>query len=121
MWNAADNIEGCGAGNIGFTSERALDQVNDMRGKVGDIAQGLVPHLAPFPVSAAQQMALVDLAATGTINSGYMNWTISLSHTLIIHQIRGNVKGIRLLLLATFCIRIRYDLATKRWGNFGLV
>jgi hypothetical protein len=93
MGKTADNIEGCGRGNIGFASKCPLDHVDDVRGKVRDIAQGLVLHLVAIAVSTTQQVSLINLIAAGTLNTGYMYWSISVGHTLLEHTIRDLSRG----------------------------
>jgi hypothetical protein len=83
MGKAADNIEGSGAGHIGLAPKCPLDHVDDVQGKVRDIAEGLVLYTVTIAVSTTQQVGLISLAVVRTGDTGYMNPPTSLTHALL--------------------------------------
>ena len=85
MRKAAHNIEDFRDGNIGFAPESPLDKVNNVRGKVRDITQGLVIYAVAIAVGAAQQVGQVNLVVAVTLYRGYVNRAISMGHSAIIH------------------------------------
>jgi hypothetical protein len=95
MGKAADNIEGSGAGHIGFAPKCPLDHVDDVHGKVRDVAEGLVLHLVAIAVSATQQAGLISLAVVSTGNAGYMNRATSIRHTLLYRQYQQMSRGMQ--------------------------
>ena len=85
---------------VGLALETPLDYLDDMRRKVGNIAQGLMLYLAIFTVVAAQKVCVINPAATLAGDSGHMNGTYSDCHMTILHYPNHVCQALYWLLIA---------------------
>ena len=80
MRETADDLEGIGRGNKNLPPKRGADKFNNLFGHVREVAEGFVPDLASFEVSAPQEVGFVDLSFVVPYSSGYVYSSISLGH-----------------------------------------
>ena len=67
-----------------LTAQVLADGVDELRGEVGDVADGLVLDLAALAVGTAEQVGLVELALVAAGCGGYVKSARSLRQTPMI-------------------------------------
>ncbi len=72
------DLEGFFGWNERLATECAADEVDDLLGEVGEIADGLMLDLAVLPEASTEEVRGVDLVLVSTMVSGHMNSAASL-------------------------------------------
>ena len=96
-----DDLEGLPHGRNGLSSKRATNQLDEIAGEVGEVAERFVLDRVAFTIAAAQQMGLVDLVLVGPPCGYYMDRTAPPSHDPLIADNAHTVKPIAHSLVTT--------------------
>jgi hypothetical protein len=67
------DAEGGGGGKKAFAGKGSADEIDQVRGKVGDIAEGFMLDLGAYAEGAPEQVRVIDLALVGASRCGHMN------------------------------------------------
>ena len=81
----ADDAKRIVCGKERCSPEGAADQLDDVIGEVGDVAEGLVLDFSAFAEGAAQEVRDVYLAPLPIPDGGYMYGAISACQSVIIY------------------------------------
>ena len=103
----AGDPEGLGRRDEGLTLERALDQLDDMVGEMGQVAEGLMGDGLSLADGPSEQMGDVGLSVVDPLRRSHMNAAPSSCHAAIFQEYDGAVKRIPAFLVATFPSRNR--------------
>jgi hypothetical protein len=89
----SDDAEGLLRGQQGFAVQGAADQVDDMRGQVGEVAERPVLDLVSVTIRATEKVADVSLALVLAHNLGNVHGRIRVPHPEIIRNGPGTTTG----------------------------
>ena len=103
MRKGPDDFPWSGIGG-GLAPQPAPNGLDQIRGQVREVAQGLVFDLAPRAVGAAEQMGFVDAALIDAFRRGYMNCPGSSRHSEKIQFAEDRFKQNQDILVATLFI-----------------
>jgi hypothetical protein len=73
--------EGVGGGEERLAGQGAADDVDQVGGEVGEIAESFVEDSGADPEGTAEEVGLVDLIFVVACCSGHMNWSSSGRHS----------------------------------------
>ena len=102
MRPGAEDAKGVGGGDEGLALERALDQVDEVIGEMGEVAEGLMGDGLSLADGPSEQMGDVGLSVVDPLRRGHMNAAPSCCHAAIFQEHDGAVKRIPRFLVATF-------------------
>ena len=79
----ACDAEGLGGGDEGLALEGALDDLDEMIGEMGEVAEGLVGDGLSLADGPPEQMGDVGLTLVDPLGRGHMNGAASCCHAAI--------------------------------------
>src|SRR5512147_3347193 len=103
----ARDAEGLGRGYEGLALEGALDDLEEVIGEMGKVAECLMGDGLSRADGSSEQMGDVGLALVDPLGRSHMDSTVSRRHTAIFRRGGGPVKRIPEFLVATFPSRYR--------------
>src|SRR5512135_3808168 len=98
----AGDPEGVGGGDEGLTLEGAFDDLDEVIGEMGEVAERLVSNGLSLADGPPEQMSDVGLTLVDPLGRGHMNGTGSGWHAASFRRACGRVKRIPDILVATF-------------------
>ena len=87
----------------GFAFESSADEIDDVVGEVGDVAEGFMLDLAVVAEGSAQQMGVVGGVFELASGGGYMDGACSGRHRDKYNDNRGDGQHLPIRLVATHC------------------
>src|SRR5579859_3828444 len=118
MRQRAGDLEGVVDGDEGLALQAAADELDEVVGQMGEIAEGLVADAIAVAKAAAQQMGVIDLAVVAAGRCDDVNWAISLRHAGKSKPIRPTMS----ITLVTTNIHPKHHPSPKNLRNFrGLI
>src|SRR5439155_7071099 len=103
----ARDAEGVGGGDEGLALEGAFDDLDEVIGEVGEVAERLVSDRLSLANGTPEQMGDIGLTLVDPFGRSHMDGAVSCWHTAIFRRDVGPVKRNPRFLVATFPSRNR--------------